>query len=304
MLNIKHLMEKFNLSVIAVCETWLVPDVPSSFVAIDGFWFVLWGWFRCCSQAWLLFVCFRVLFFVPVKIYVPNIAGVLLVDVDVWVFVVYRPLSYTVDLDDRLIKFLNEFIVGKEVIIVGAFKLPLLDWSSDNVLHGYMPPCEMFFDCFSLLGVEEGAFVDSAIVLDLVLTTEMDRVDVFVLASFPRCHHCPVVFEYVFQFDNNDSINSEWLLWCKGNYGTISADVRSWDCEFDFAGRSIDECFQYFVSVLQGFICWFVSVSCGFCLAWMRGASHWLEKSKTENGKYVRKYGKGMVGITLFLFRH
>ena len=43
------------------------------------------------------------------------------------------------------------------------------------------------------------------------------------LAPFPRCHHCPVVFEYILQFDKDvDSINDEWLL-CKGNYGGISA---------------------------------------------------------------------------------
>ena len=162
--------------------------------------------------------------FVRVEIDVSNIAGVLLVDMDVWVLVVYRPPSYTVEQDDRLIRFLNEFISGKEVIIVCDFNLPSLDWGSDNVLHGYVPPRQMlFFDCFSLLGlsqwVEEGTFVDSSNVLDLVLTTERDRVgDVSVLAPFPRCHHCPVIFQYVFQFDKDvDSINSEQLLWCRGN---------------------------------------------------------------------------------------
>ena len=56
------------------------------------------------------------------------------------------------------------------------------------MLHGYVPPREtLFFYCFSLLGysqwVEEGTFVDSGNVLDLVLTTERDRVDVSALFS-------------------------------------------------------------------------------------------------------------------------
>ena len=73
------------------------------------------------------------------------------------------------------------------------------------MLHDYVPPREMIFlDCFSLLGlsqwVEEGTFVDLDNVLDLVLTTEMDRVDVSVLAPFPRCHHCPVAFEVLNMF--------------------------------------------------------------------------------------------------------
>ena len=38
---IRHLIDEYKLSVVAVCETWLVPTV-SSFVAVDGF-HVLWG---------------------------------------------------------------------------------------------------------------------------------------------------------------------------------------------------------------------------------------------------------------------
>ena len=57
----------------------------------------------------------------------------------------------------------------------------------------------------------------------------MDRVgDVSVLAPFPRKEHFPVVFQHVFQFDKDvDSINSEQLLWCKGNYGRISTHIMS-----------------------------------------------------------------------------
>ena len=32
-----HLMTRFSLSILAVCETWSVPSVSSSFVVIDGF---------------------------------------------------------------------------------------------------------------------------------------------------------------------------------------------------------------------------------------------------------------------------
>ena len=40
MLYIKYLTEKFNLGVVVVREMWLVPEVLSSFVAVDGFWVV------------------------------------------------------------------------------------------------------------------------------------------------------------------------------------------------------------------------------------------------------------------------
>ena len=38
--------------------------------------------------------------------------------VDVWVLIVYRPPFCTAVQDDRLIRFLKEFIVGKDVNIV------------------------------------------------------------------------------------------------------------------------------------------------------------------------------------------
>ena len=198
-----------------MCETWLVPEVPSSSVAVDGFRVVRGDGSDAIRKHGCCLYVSESLSFVPIEIDLPNIADVLLVNLNVWVLVVYSPPSYTVEQDDRLIRFLNEFIVGKEVIIVGDFNLPSLDWCSDNVLHGYVPPREMlFFDCFCTLElsqwVEEGTFVDSDNILDLVLTTQRNRVgDVSVLAPFHRCHHCLVVFEYVLQLDKAvDSVNS------------------------------------------------------------------------------------------------
>ena len=71
------------------------------------------------------------------------------------------------------------------------------------MIGGFVSPRDMvFFDCLSLLGlnqwVKKGTFVDSNNILDLVFATELDRTgDVSVLEPFPKCHHCPVVFEYV-----------------------------------------------------------------------------------------------------------
>ena len=64
----------------------------------------------------------------------------------------------------------------------------------------------MFFDTFYLLGLsqwfKEDSFVDFDNILDLVFSTESDRVgEVWVREAFPKCHHCPVVFEYILEFD-------------------------------------------------------------------------------------------------------
>ena len=129
-----------------------------------------------------------------------------------------------------MISFTSHFCVGREVVILRDFNLPSLDWSAESVIGGYGPPQEMlFFDSFSLFGlsqwVKKGTFVDSNNILDLALTTELDRIgDVSVLEPFPRCHHCPVVLEHVLQStDDNDDEAAEKYLWSKEDYAKISA---------------------------------------------------------------------------------
>ena len=180
-------------------------------------------------------------------------AGVFLSNLDVYVLAVCQPPSYSAVQDENLLSFLGEFCITGEVIILGDLYLPSLDWSSENVASWYVPPRELlFFDSFSLLGlcqgVHEGTLGDSNNILDLVLTTEADGVgDICVLEPFPKCHHCPVTFEYVVQFNDEDANEgASHLMWSRGNYARISASiiVVGWIMEFD--GRSIIElCVPY-----------------------------------------------------------
>ena len=63
-----------------------------------------------------------------------------------------------------------------------------------------------------------------------MLTTELDRIgDVSVLEPFPRCHHCPVVYQYVLQFsdDNEDEVVVKHL-WSKGDYAMLRFQIIFW----------------------------------------------------------------------------
>ena len=147
--------------------------------------------------------------FIQIDVDLLNVVAVLLLDLDTYILAVHRPPSSSPIQNENLISFISEICVGREVIILGEFYFPSLDWRVENVIGGYGPPREMFFfDSFSLLRlsqwVKEGAFIDSNI-LRLVLTAELDRIrDVSVLEPFPMCHHCPVVCEYVLQFTGDN----------------------------------------------------------------------------------------------------
>ena len=66
----------------------------------------------------------------------------------------------------------------------------------------------------------EPTFISSGNTLDILLTSEIDRVgDVKVLAPFPRCGHCPLIGGYVFNSnldaDDGEEI-AECCLWHRG----------------------------------------------------------------------------------------
>ena len=83
--------------------------------------------------------------FVHVDVGLMNVAGVFLSELDVYVLATYRPPSNSHVQDVNLLSFLSEFSVGKEVIILEDFNSPSLNWSSENAVHGYIPPRELLF---------------------------------------------------------------------------------------------------------------------------------------------------------------
>ena len=76
-----------------------------------------------------------------------------------------------------------------------------------------------FFDCFTVLGltqwVNHSTFLTSGNILDIVLSSEDDRIGIIeVRPPFPSCSHMPVCFTYVFQNLVKRSYNQpryEWL---------------------------------------------------------------------------------------------
>ena len=67
-----------------------------------------------------------------------------------------------------------------------------------------------------------------------------------VLDPFPKCQHCPIVFEYVLQFDTpgNSFSKAVHILWSKEDHRRISDSILAVDWNFEFDLRSIEACFS------------------------------------------------------------
>ena len=105
---------------------------------------------------------------------------------------VYRPPSNTVAQDDDLTNAILTFCNGKEIVLMGDFNLPTLKWDGD--IFRSSSSDLRFLDCFTNLGltqwVKQPTFLSSGNILDIVLTSEEDRIDnVEVLPPFPKCGH-------------------------------------------------------------------------------------------------------------------
>ena len=70
-------------------------------------------------------------------------------------------------------------------------------------------------------------------ILDLVFETEADKIGVVeIYPTLPRCHHCPVIFEYVLQQCVKGDVgqNGSLRLWEKVAHDAVSWKLWSTDC--------------------------------------------------------------------------
>jgi hypothetical protein len=277
-------IEECELDVVVVGETWLVPDVASSFVAVEGFTLVRGDTNSLVRKHGVCIYIRDCLGFEEVAVAGPNVAAVHLVQYDLWILSVYRPPSYGGDDNGSLIDSILSFCEGREVIVVGDFNLPSLSWPADGLELGVSRVDQSFLDCFISAGltqwVDEATFVSSGNILDLFLTSETDRVgSVELLAPFPRCSHCPVVCSYLFGSDLDvarGEIVSVGYSWHRGNYYRFSEALSYIDWEVELAHRSADAAYECFLGHLSELVGIYVPVCEG------RGAIPWSTNPPPE----------------------
>ena len=205
--------------------------------------------------------------FISIPANYKNVCIAHLLDFNLFVVVIYRPPSYTHTDNVQLVQFLENFCLAKEVLILGDFNLPDIPWHrSDAMINNYPPLCNLFMECFISLSFNQWmtspTFLPSGNILDLILTSENDRVgDVKVLPNFSNCGHSPFILQYY--FENSIEVNYTHQVkyaWHRGKYDRINSVLLDVDWDFEFRDMSIDDMFAKLQSILSPLIVQYVPI--------------------------------------------
>ena len=245
----------FNIDVLSITETWLTSDCSSSFVDIPGYEFYRGDTDSDVRKHGTGLYVNRSLAALPVQVQIPNVAAVFLPGLCLYIVSVYRPPSYSREANEDLARFLIEFSLGKELVVMGDFNLPTLRWNEEEFGGAeYITPTDRFFrerlaECGLTQLVLDSTFYPSGNILDLILCSDADRFfDVECVSPLPNCHHCPVVGKMIYQVDEIDRTGAvERYSWSKGDYNALINELFDVQWELLFEGLYAEECYQEFL---------------------------------------------------------
>ena len=260
------LVRDLSLDIVCVTESHLIPLLSDSFVGIPHFNLLRNDVVGPVAKHGVCAYVKNNIMIGDIISHVPNVLAFHLVTLNVFILLAYRPPSNTPVDDENLCSFIVDFCVGKEVIVLGDFNLPNLDWSSSSPSMHAFPMERNFYTAFISLGlhqwVTEPTFPRSGNILDLIFTSEDDRIGALkVISPPPGCDHCLTAFDYVFTdfgpFGSQASAGKSdgpMRAWHEGHYGDIRLCLSAidWDCQL--ASLNADESYCHFVSIIQNLI--------------------------------------------------
>ena len=214
------------------------------------------------------FVASRITF-VSVGCSCPNVHVIYIEAVKCYFVVVYRPPSNNSRQNRELLDFLLSLCIGKEIVILGDFNLPRIDWKNDSSMYQYFDPLSNYFlSCFNSLGlvqwVKLPTFIISGNTLDLILTSEHDRIgEISALPPLPGCNHTPLICDYIFMHasSNHQTAISKKRDWVRGKYSRINSHIRDIDWDSEFEGLDLDSQTARFSVILDDLIAAYVPLT-------------------------------------------
>ena len=141
---------------------------------------------------------------------------------------------------------------------MGDFNLPNVRWNNTEPVQNISPTESLFFNLFCTLGftqlVLEPTFIPSGNILDLVLTTDEDRViNLDTLPPYPHCGHALIKFSLLMQGPPSNLVSApspRQLNWVKGKYRRIRHDLSFHDWEHEFSNLDIDQMTNHLTTTL------------------------------------------------------
>ena len=161
--------------------------------------------------------------FVEITCDIKNVLIVKLLEQDIYIVILYRPPSYSLEENQSLSNFLQEFCNSKEVLLLGDFNLSTLRWSEEDLMTSYIQPTDRhFLDAFMDLGlsqmVMEPTNFPSGNIIDLCLLSHPERLgSVAVKPPLPSCTHGLIKMQYTFQGIFPEPCTFARRVWTKGN---------------------------------------------------------------------------------------
>ena len=235
--------------------------MPNSFVTIPSFNVVRQDTPGHFAKHGVCMYIHNSLKFVCCDVHVSNCLAVELVDLNLFVIAVYRPPSNSHLENSHLLEFLLTFCTDKEVLILGDFNLPSLHWEQNNCTLSASGVDKEFWETFLSLGltqwISEPTYPQSGNVLDLILTTDTDRIGaVKVLAPIPGCDHCPTLCEYLFNRNplSETSMGEPRRRWHHGKYEKISKRLSEIDWDLEFHYLDVQEAYSRFLDIVTPLI--------------------------------------------------
>ena len=256
---VRNLLLDEGLHILALAETWLTNCCSNSFVDIPGFSLCRGDVSGSIRKHGAAVYVSDTIKYIQVEVPIPNVAVIQLIDYDIYVMSIYRPPSYLPRENTALIELISEFVTNRETILLGDFNLPSLNWTLDSVHGEYINPNDrLFHDCFVDCGlvqwVKFPTFFPSGNILDLILTTDNDRIgEVCSVPPLPGCHHIPILCTVVFSFtpDKEDEGLVQRRQWRRADFRSISQDLITVDWERSLEGLDVQQAYNLFSNAVN-----------------------------------------------------
>ena len=246
--------------ILLISETHLTPAISDAAVQIPGY-AILRNDSGCKSIHGVCAYIASNVKFDMIDTSFSNVLSFRLVEFNVFVYAVYRLPSLTSSENAALISFLQESCADKETVMIGDFNLPSLNWaSSEDMLRDATAADVRFLDLFDSLGlthwVTDSTFPRSGNILDLILTSEKDRLsEVSIRPPPPGSDHSSIHCQDLFDTDlQQRTMAAPRFLWHRGRYDTIGNVLGEVDWDFEFRFLTAQEAYTHLLSILKPLI--------------------------------------------------